>query len=171
MLANIAMPKRKATAAVAASTKAKNNMAESPAYTKWLFKSEPGECSGIEHLLIACMNMEIFSNDSLPAIADLNLFGPKYWTVIFHISSEQGWRPARCRADLPAPPPADPDFDLVVVGSGHADFLVGRTEGSAVYALVVLQLRQLHAVSPETWLYTSGSCCFEEIRGLILLVV
>ena len=45
MLANIAMPKRKATAAVAASTKAKKNMAESPTYTKWLFKSEPGELS------------------------------------------------------------------------------------------------------------------------------
>ena len=45
------MPKRKATAtaavaAAAAATKAKKNKAESPAYTKWLFKSEPGECSG-----------------------------------------------------------------------------------------------------------------------------
>ena len=57
------MPKRKATAAVAASTKAKKDMAESPAYTKWLFKSEPGECSALKHLLIGCM-MEIFSKDA-----------------------------------------------------------------------------------------------------------
>ena len=47
------MPKRKATATVAAATKAKKNTAQPPAYTKWLFKSEPGECFGIiGHLLI-----------------------------------------------------------------------------------------------------------------------
>ena len=37
------MPKRKATAAVAAVAKTKKSKAESTTYTKWLFKSEPGK--------------------------------------------------------------------------------------------------------------------------------
>ena len=43
MLNSIDMPKRKAIAAVAAVAKTKKSKAESPAYTKWLFKSEPGK--------------------------------------------------------------------------------------------------------------------------------
>ena len=43
VLNSIDMPKRKATAAVAAVAKTKKSKAESPAYTKWLFKSEPGK--------------------------------------------------------------------------------------------------------------------------------
>ena len=69
--------------------------------------------------------------------------------VKFHVTSEQGGRLALGRADLPSPPSANPNLDLVIVRSGHTDSLVCRTEGSAIDALVMFQLRQLHTMSPE----------------------